>query len=326
MRTSSNSPTTALSSSPTKVRAGTGLRLWLLLLIEHVLEPLGYKLNGDVSWTADEDDDRGTIYVKDNLVETIEDVISNEGPSWRPSTTWTSGSRRDCGNSLILPTTRAARPTLPSYRLRPSRRSVRHSGRSDAHPNPTITLPSRTQRPADRLGFFVRSESTGMERKGGPMPGLRFAHHNSCPRCPVIGAEDISGEKFFEFRALRFSLQAVRELVKPSMLHRIDNVGLAAWLEHVFINPRHVDHLPSELGPGLMVTFPAGQGRPLIDGDHRAARALRDGTEFLVYLLPEAETLKLLRRSMSRTIADAYWQCMSDSQPHPNDVSQGEQR
>ena len=158
------------------------------------------------------------------------------------------------------------------------------------------------------------------------MPGLRFAHHNNCPRCPIIGAEDIPGEEFFEVRALRFNLQAARELVKPSMLHRADPAGLAAWLEHVFLTPRHVDHLPPELGPGIVVTFPAGLGRPLIDGNHRAARALRDRTEFLVYLLPEAETLKLLRRSMGRTVADAYWQRMAASQPHPNDVPQGEQR
>lgn len=152
------------------------------------------------------------------------------------------------------------------------------------------------------------------------MPGLRFAHHNNCPRCPVIGAEDISGEEFFDFRALRFRLQAARELVQPSMLHRVDPAGLASWLEHVFINPRHVDHLPTELGPGIMVTFPAGLGRPLIDGNHRAARALRDRTEFLVYLLPEVETLELLRRSMGKTVADAYWQRMANSQPQPNNV------
>lgn len=132
------------------------------------------------------------------------------------------------------------------------------------------------------------------------MPGPRFAHYNNCPRCPVIGAEDIPGEEFFEVRDLRFSLQAARELTKPSMLHRVDHAGLSASLEHVFINQRHVDHLPAELGPGIMVTFPAGLGRPMIDGNHRAARAPRDRTEFLVYLLPETDTLELLRRSMGR--------------------------
>lgn len=158
------------------------------------------------------------------------------------------------------------------------------------------------------------------------MPGLRFAHHNNCPRCPIIGAEDIPGDEFFSFHALRFRLQAARELAKPSMLHRVDHAGLAAWLEHVFIDPRHVDHLPADPGPGIMVTFPASLGRPLIDGNHRAARALRDQTEFLAYLLPEAETLALLRRSMGGVVADACWQRMAQSQPNPNDVPEGEQR
>jgi hypothetical protein len=158
------------------------------------------------------------------------------------------------------------------------------------------------------------------------MPELRFAHHNNCPRCPIIGAKDIPDEVFFEFRALRFSLQAACELIKPLMLRRVDHAGLASWLEHVFINPRHIDHLPAELGPGIMVTLPAGLGRPLVDGNHRAARALRDRTEFMVYLLPEAETLELLRRSMGKTVADAYWQRMANSQPHTNDVPQGEHR
>lgn len=147
------------------------------------------------------------------------------------------------------------------------------------------------------------------------MRGLRFAQHNNCPRCPIIGAEDIPGEEFFDFRSLRFNLQIARKLVTPAMLHRVDPAGLASWLEHVYIDERHIDHLPAELGPGLMVTFPAGLGRPLIDGNHRAARALRDGREFLAYLLPEAETLDLLRSSMGRTIADAWWNRMLRAAP-----------
>jgi hypothetical protein len=61
-----------------------GLRLWLALLIEHVLEPLSYTLNGDVEWTSDDADDRGSIYVKNNIVEMVDDVIFNPGPSWAP--------------------------------------------------------------------------------------------------------------------------------------------------------------------------------------------------------------------------------------------------
>lgn len=158
------------------------------------------------------------------------------------------------------------------------------------------------------------------------MRGLRFAHHNNCPRCPIIGAEDIPGEEFFEFRFLRFNLQIAHKLTTPAMLHRVDPAGLASWLEHVFIDQRHIDHIPTELEPGLMVTFPAGLGRPLIDGNHRAARALRDGREFFVHLLPQAETLTLLRSSMGKTVADCLWERMAASQPHPNDAPEGDMR
>lgn len=156
------------------------------------------------------------------------------------------------------------------------------------------------------------------------MRGLHLAHHNDCPRCPIIGAEDIPGEEFFEFRSLRFNLQVARRLAKPPMLHRVDPVGLTSWLDRVYIDQRHLDHLPADLAPGLMITFPAGLGRPLIDGNHRAARALRDGDEFLAYLLPEAETLTLLRSSMGKAVADFWWQRMAASQPSPKEPSEGE--
>lgn len=61
-----------------------GLRLCLVLLVEHYLAPLGYVLNGEVSWDADDVNDRGSIFVKDNLIEDVDDVIVNGGPSWSP--------------------------------------------------------------------------------------------------------------------------------------------------------------------------------------------------------------------------------------------------
>jgi hypothetical protein len=140
---------------------------------------------------------------------------------------------------------------------------------------------------------------------------LRFRHYHNCVRCPVIGAEDIPGEEFFDLRSLRFNLQFARELCRPSMLHRVDHSALREWLDHVRLTESHIDHLPRDLGPGLMATLP-NLGRPLIDGNHRAARALRDGSEFIVYLLPENETLELLRRSMGRFTADHYWNKMRD--------------
>lgn len=141
------------------------------------------------------------------------------------------------------------------------------------------------------------------------MGALRFRHHNNCPRCPVIGAEDIPGEEYFQLRSLRFNLQIARELCRPSMQHRVDHSGLREWLGHVHLTESHIDHLPKNLGPGIMATLP-NMGRPLIDGNHRAARALREGCEFIVYLLPENKTLELLRRSMGRCTADHSWDRM----------------
>jgi hypothetical protein len=61
------------------------------------------------------------------------------------------------------------------------------------------------------------------------MGTLHFRHHNHCPRCPVIGAEDIPGEEFFELRSLRFNLEVARELCRPLMMHRVDHSALREW-------------------------------------------------------------------------------------------------
>lgn len=55
---------------------------WLEYLIEHFFKPWGKELNGSISWLGEEIDDRGTIYVKNNEVEEINDEITNPGPSW----------------------------------------------------------------------------------------------------------------------------------------------------------------------------------------------------------------------------------------------------
>jgi hypothetical protein len=61
-----------------------GLRLCLWQLIEHFFKPSGYVLNGEISWGGDEPDDRGWIFVKDNQLEAVDDLIVNAGPSWSP--------------------------------------------------------------------------------------------------------------------------------------------------------------------------------------------------------------------------------------------------
>jgi hypothetical protein len=151
------------------------------------------------------------------------------------------------------------------------------------------------------------------------MAHLRFHHHNHCPRCPVIGAEAIPGDEFYEILSLRFSIRRARELCRGHVPHLVNRQPLERWLEHARIDWEHVDHLPLDLGPGIMATLPSGCGMPVIDGNHRAARALRDRHDFFAFVLNEPETLDLLRRSMGHPVADHYWERMRDSKPHPND-------
>lgn len=55
---------------------------WLEYIIDNFLSPWGIKLNGKVSWQGEENDDRGTIYVKDNKVEALKDKVVQQKPSW----------------------------------------------------------------------------------------------------------------------------------------------------------------------------------------------------------------------------------------------------
>ena len=142
---------------------------------------------------------------------------------------------------------------------------------------------------------------------------LRAHHQNHCLRCPIVRGAELRDDDLVGVGPLRFNLKAAKSLCRDSMLHRVDRNALAAWLTSVPILPDHLDHLPAGLGPGIMVTLPNGLGRPLIDGNHRAARALRDGSEFLAYVLPESKTRKLLIRSMGRAVANQLWNRLRDS-------------
>jgi len=45
---------------------------WISYIIEKILKPRGYVLNGAVKWYGEEEDDIGTIFVRDNEVKTYE--------------------------------------------------------------------------------------------------------------------------------------------------------------------------------------------------------------------------------------------------------------
>ncbi|HEX2918259.1 MAG TPA: hypothetical protein VHN81_07045 [Edaphobacter sp.] len=139
------------------------------------------------------------------------------------------------------------------------------------------------------------------------MPYESSPQQRNCRKCPVSADGGAPKDDWYQFLTLRFNIRIARELVRPEMLHRVDPAATTKWLESTQIWPEHLDHLPLDLGPGIMVTLPNQCGRLVIDGNHRAARALRDGQEFLAYLLPEKQTLELLRSSMGKREADFYW-------------------
>lgn len=53
---------------------------WLEYLVGRFLKPWGYTVSGKVEWSGSDNSDHGTIYVKDNVVEAVNDY--NPGPSW----------------------------------------------------------------------------------------------------------------------------------------------------------------------------------------------------------------------------------------------------
>lgn len=55
---------------------------WVSYLVKHFLGPWGYTLSGEVTWQGEEDEDRGTIFVKGNQVEAVLDSPERGRPSW----------------------------------------------------------------------------------------------------------------------------------------------------------------------------------------------------------------------------------------------------
>lgn len=144
------------------------------------------------------------------------------------------------------------------------------------------------------------------------MAKLQFAHHNNCPRCPIIGAEDITGEEFFELWDLRFSIAVARKLAVGKPLVSADSSTVEHWLGWASVDKRHLDHVPNK-GFGIVVTLPNGIGTPMIDGNHRTLAALIDRKHFSAVVFNQEETHHLLRLSMGPALADEYWEALKIS-------------
>ena len=70
---------------PEEDESRSGFGMWLRLLLDYFLSARGYVLNGQVFWEGEDPDDRGTLYVKSNAIEIVDDLIFNAGPSWAPN-------------------------------------------------------------------------------------------------------------------------------------------------------------------------------------------------------------------------------------------------
>ena len=138
-------------------------------------------------------------------------------------------------------------------------------------------------------------------------------HENGCPLCPVIGSKPDQADQVYRFLSLHFSILIAEVTSHNHDLIRVEPIALRGWLRHVKIDQRHIDHIPPDRQHGIMVTLPNGLGQPLIDGNHRAARALRDGTHFFAAVLNERETLRLLRLTMGRADAKRQWKLLNAS-------------
>lgn len=147
------------------------------------------------------------------------------------------------------------------------------------------------------------------------MRSLEIIHQNNCPRCPIIGGNDVEADRYHQLLSLRFDIRLAHQLCRSHLAVRQDRRAVARWLAQIGIDENHVGHLPDNLGPGIIVTLPMGCGMPIIDGNHRAARALREGKDFFAFVLSESETLELLRSGMGNIAAEHYWKRLSESVP-----------
>ncbi len=127
---------------------------------------------------------------------------------------------------------------------------------------------------------------------------------HDCPHCRS-GAETFS----YLGGAYLFDVDAARDLVGDGREPvEVDDASVRLSMDGLKLVSEHVDHVNPAF-PGIIahVSFPdpSGEvlrGHVLIDGNHRAARCLRDGRPFFAHLLSEPESEAVLLRSPTATL------------------------
>ena len=113
-----------------------------------------------------------------------------------------------------------------------------------------------------------------------------------------------SGPETFRYYALcEFDVDAARQLTADGRAPvEVDDESVRQTMDGLRLVTEHIDHVDPRF-PGIIahVSCPDGtgetqRGHVLIDGNHRAARCLRDGLPFFAYLLTEPESEAVLVR------------------------------
>ena len=121
----------------------------------------------------------------------------------------------------------------------------------------------------------------------------------TCDRCTRTGAEYY---KYFS-GLYEFDVEAARKWVADGRAPvEVEPDSVRDSVEITTIDDAHIDHVDPSI-PGIIthVWFVTDDGEEahghlLIDGNHRAARCLRDGRPFFAYVLTEAESRAVVMR------------------------------
>lgn len=124
----------------------------------------------------------------------------------------------------------------------------------------------------------------------------------NCPRC-----RDGHETYVYMYRRYEFDVDRARQIVKDGREPmEVEEDSVRASVENSRIHKPHLDHV-NMAEPGIIahLYYPSKQGERiqahlLIDGNHRAARCLRDGLPFCAYILSEEESEAILLRSPDR--------------------------
>jgi hypothetical protein len=147
--------------------------------------------------------------------------------------------------------------------------------------------------------------SSNSKAKSKKATSKKSVKNKPCPQCQA-------GPEYYRmfFDQYKFDVDLARELTaderEPFLLEKDDVEHAVAWAH---IHEPHLDHVDLKY-PGIVAHYwyvtkedELLHGTVLIDGHHRAARALRDDVPFYVRILSEDESKQITMREPESVLA-----------------------